>query len=298
MSIKRLSLAVVVLLVAIAKANACSRIYTSIESTITIADTIFVGTVKSVTKDGLLQVDVQETLKGRVNEKVKLKGFPYKSSAVTSMCEIQVASVGAKYYFFAFDKRYGQNYHIASNLSDAVYPANQRRRKTIKELLAKEAPSSDWRFSASTGLYARLVTGKRSYKGKEELNLSIIFLNHTNRNLTLNYRTWPKSEHSYCNLLISSKKGKVAAVPVPIDRSKIENYFSKHGHRYDHVLTKDSSFEFGISSISTAQKGYGYKEKLNFQYYPLSPGSYNIAASCKNFFGATINTNSIKVKIV
>ncbi len=142
------------------------------------------------------------------------------------------------------------------------------------------------------------MTGKRSYKEKEELNLGVVFLNHTNRDLTFNYRTWPKREHSYCDLLISSTKGKVAAVPVPIEKSKIESYFSKYGHRYDHVLTKDNSFEFGISSVITARPGYGHKEKLNFQYYPLSPGSYDIAASCKNFFGTTINTNSIKIEII
>ena len=112
MFVKRLSLIAVMLLVVIDRTNACSRFYASIESTAVIADTIFVGTVKSITKDGLLRVVVQETLKGRVGEQVNLKGFPHKNSAANIMCEIQVASVGEKYYFFAFDKRYGRNYHI------------------------------------------------------------------------------------------------------------------------------------------------------------------------------------------
>lgn len=178
-----------------------------------------------------------------------------------------------------------------------VRTVNKNNRKAIKDTLAKNPPSSDWRFSASTGLYTRLMAAKKQYKVDEDISLTIVFLNHTNRDLVFNYKTWPKSEHSYCDLTISSSEGAVDAVPVPIEKSKIEDYFSEHGHSYDRVVKTDSSFRFGIGSVTTAKRGYGYKEKLNFHYYPLQPGIYDIAASCGNFFGTTINTNSITVEV-
>ncbi len=281
----------------LSETSACTRSFLSIDDATATVDTIFSGTVKSITQDGLLNVTVHEALKGQIKNDVKLKGFPFKETGLTSMCNIEVAAVGKKYYFFVFDKQYGKNYYIAGDQNDALRRVNKDNEKAIQEALVKNSPSSDWRYSVWTGLYVRLMADKSSFNVDEQLNLTILFLNHTYRDLLFKYRTWPKTDHSYCDLSISSSEGTVEPVPVPITQSKIEKYFAKHGHSYDRVLKADSSYRFGVRRVMSAKSGYGYKEKLNFHYYPLQPGVYDIAASCKNFFGATIETKSITVEI-
>ncbi len=278
-------------------ATACTRSHQSIDKIAAIADVIFMGRVESIDPNGILKVRTEEQLKGDVPTNVKLKGFHTELNRFYSFCGIEVASVNQKYYFFALQKKVGQDLYLAANSSDALVRVNDENKTDVVSAIKNKSHSSEWRLNQSIGVSARLVTHKTNFNVGENISFDIILLNLSNERLEFNYRTWPPNEHSYCDLLISSVKGTVEPRAVPIDRSKIEKYFSEHGHSYQKVLDSDSLMRFGVGPINTAKPGYGYKEKLNFSYYPLQPGTYEIAASCVNFFGSTVKTNSISVEI-
>ncbi len=72
----------------------------------------------------------------------------------------------------------------------------------------------------------------------------------------------------------------VAAVESPhVKKEEYTEFFSKFPTMYEVEVLPGQDGHFLLRSVNTAKPGWGYKEDLDFRYYPMSkPGLYEIGA--------------------
>jgi len=140
----------------------------------------------------------------------------------------------------------------------------------------------------------------RSDKG--EINLLVLMRNTGQSAVDFTYKSWPEEEQSKCSLQIENlaSKKRVEAKEVPIAKKDIVDYFSKHGRSYQTKIEPGESHLHRLPRVTTAGRGWGYKEELGFRYYPLSqPGEHSISAECSNLLGpgSVITTEALTVTL-
>jgi hypothetical protein len=119
------------------------------------------------------------------------------------------------------------------------------------------------------------------YKVGEPVLLWAGYRNVSDRDIELRYRDWPLESHTRWHLRVERRgAGVVAALRHPhVDTTQIREFFSRNGHRFQMRLRPGEAFFLYLDRINVAEPGWGYRERLDFLYYPLtSPGEYTITA--------------------
>ena len=143
------------------------------------------------------------------------------------------------------------------------------------------------------GVAVIAVPEKFTYKSGEVIHLMIGYKNLSAAEVVLRYRDWPLDVHSHWRLEILSQAGRtLPPSPHPhISRGEIREYFSRHGHSFRMPLKPGQSFFIHVDRINSAEPGWGYKERLDFKYYPMTgPGKYSIRVTGHNLYGGTAMT--------
>ncbi len=161
------------------------------------------------------------------------------------------------------------------------------------KLIASAVELSPAWSQTQNGLSTLLTAEKFRVKADEELNLWIGYKNTSNQSITFKYRDWPIDEHTYATLNIKSEMGDdVKAFPHPaLTQEDINDYFSKFQRSYEITLEPKKENFFALQKINSAKPGFGYKEELDFKYYPMTkPGKYTVTATMRNFLNNSLLT--------
>src|SRR5262249_45648182 len=151
----------------------------------------------------------------------------------------------------------------------------------IKDAVAKPQPASPWKSNA-TNLDTRLVRAAGG-ANKDDVDLLVLLRNTGKSPRTFEYRDWPLATKSQCSLEVVNlaTKQKAAAKDVPIPKQDIADYFSKYGSHFTVKIAPGESHVMPLWRVTTAKKGWGYKEELGFRFYPVTtPGRHSVAAQC------------------
>jgi hypothetical protein len=120
------------------------------------------------------------------------------------------------------------------------------------------------------------------------------YRNATRRDIMLRYRDWPLSSHTHWVLRVErSGTAAVKSLPHPhVGAARIRDFFSRSGHRFDYTLKPGESFFLYLDRVNVAEAGWGYRERLDFRYYPMaSPGEYALSGVGR-FFHAGLPVTS------
>jgi len=154
------------------------------------------------------------------------------------------------------------------------------------KLVASAVELSPAWSQTQNGLSTLLTAEEFRIKADDELNLWVGYKNTSNQSITFRYRDWPLDTHTYVTLDVKSETGDdVKAFPHPtLTQEDIKDYFSKFPRSYEITLEPQKESFFALRKINSAKPGWGYKEELNFKYYPMTkPGKYTITATMHNF---------------
>src|SRR5262249_32915805 len=125
------------------------------------------------------------------------------------------------------------------------------------------------------------------------------YRNQSPRAITLRYRDWPLASHTHWDLRVERVgAGVVAPVAHPhVDQAAIRDFFSRNPHTFDLTLKPGEAFFLFVDRINSAEPGWGYKERLDFQFYPMStPGEYPISAIGRFYPpGTALATRALRV---
>jgi hypothetical protein len=135
------------------------------------------------------------------------------------------------------------------------------------------------------GLSTTIVPEKYRVRASEELNLFIGCRNVSGQKITLKYSDWPLETHTFWELSIVPQGGApiIAEKHPTLTPESINEYFSKFPHPYEVTLEPNQEFFYQVQRVNSAKQGWGYKQELDFKFYPMTAaGAYDIAARCKN----------------
>lgn len=169
--------------------------------------------------------------------------------------------------------------------------------KQIETLLALTPAWSE----PQDGLSTTIVPDKYHLAPGEELNLFIGCRNVSDHKITLKYSDWPLATHTFWELAIVPQGGAavVAEKHPTLTPESINDYFSRFPRTYDVTLEPNQEFFYSIQRVNSAKQGWGYKEELDFKFYPVTAaGAYDITARCKNLrSGTDIVAKGLKIWI-
>ncbi|HEV8321736.1 MAG TPA: hypothetical protein VG389_09000 [Myxococcota bacterium] len=139
-------------------------------------------------------------------------------------------------------------------------------------------PGSTWRAGAA-GVRALLVADRDTYRPTDEISLKLFVQNRGPRPVAYQVLSWPRAAHTYVALRVTAGPAIIAPVPVPwLTDAEIASYFAKRG-KFSSPLYPGSLQAFRLDRINRAEKGWGYKEELDFASYPVAaPGEYAVSA--------------------
>jgi hypothetical protein len=139
------------------------------------------------------------------------------------------------------------------------------------------------------------------YQAGEPILVWAGYRNVSRRDIVLRYRDWPLSSHTHWVLRVErAGAGAVEALPHPhVDAAGIRDFFSRNGHRFDYTLKPGEAFFLYLDRVNVAEAGWGYRERLDFRYYPMSsPGEYAISAAGRFFHaGPAITSRLFRVRV-
>jgi hypothetical protein len=119
------------------------------------------------------------------------------------------------------------------------------------------------------------------YRTGEPIILWAGYRNVSRQDIVLRYRDWPLESHTHWDLRVERVgTGPVSPIAHPhVDPAGIRDFFSRNAHRFDQPLKPGESFFLYLDRINSAEAGWGYKERIDFRYYPMAaPGEYAISA--------------------
>jgi hypothetical protein len=196
---------------------------------------------------------------------------------------------GRTYLFLLFDRLPGEASWRTIDLVDGVV---ELENPVAREILRTNGASTPWKRGAD-GMWLKAVVAKSVFAVNEEIDVLMIFRNAAAARRELRYRSWPPSERSSCLI----EGAGVAGVPVPIAQSEIDEYFSRLRPAFDFELGPGETLEWYLDRITTAARGWGYKERLDFQYFPMKPGSYEVNVTCHGFGGESLRAEGLRFAI-
>jgi hypothetical protein len=82
-----------------------------------------------------------------------------------------------------------------------------------------------------------------------------------------------------------------------VDAAQVREFFSRNPHRFEQRLRPGETFFLYLDRINVAEPGWGYRECLDFPYYPMAvPGEYTISAVGRFFHpGMPVATRPLRV---
>ncbi|MBI2377726.1 MAG: hypothetical protein HYV07_27235 [Deltaproteobacteria bacterium] len=257
------------------------------------AELVALAEVAEVTAEDRITARVTNVLKGsKPPAPIEIRGLVTVRKSRFEPCQSIVVEAGKSYIFYLLEGSRG-GARVVDPLDSVDLPDNlERARKAVEQ-------NGQASVRKQVGaLESVLVSKKRTWAKDEDVDLQVIVENGGASAIPWKLRTWPPSEHSYCELEIKGLGGKhVPPTDVPIARKDIEDYFSKHGPSGDYDVPPGRAQRLTLDRINSAKPGWGYKETLGFRYYPLPPGTYQIAARCSRYFPKTVETNPITIEV-
>lgn len=263
-------------------ASACTAGSPSPVLSIAIADLAVVAQVTAM-QNGTATVKITRAIKGSATpgESIQVHGAPAET-LLTQLCNFKGLAPGKSYVLLLWNPAGALNgYHLISSEGGI---ADASAEKQYTDALAQNHPRSPWKRNEN--LMTQLVLSPtRANNG--DLDLFVVFRNIGEKPITFAYRDLPLASKSKCTLdVVNVATGnKVAAVDVPISKTNINEYFSKHGREYDISIEPGAAHLLALRRITTAESGWGHKEELGFVYYPINAhGMHTVAATCSNLF--------------
>jgi hypothetical protein len=137
------------------------------------------------------------------------------------------------------------------------------------------------------------------YRVGEPVLLWSGYRNVSSRNIVLRYRDWPLDSHTCWHLRMERVgAGAVESLAHPhVDMNQIRDFFSRNPHRFEQTLRPGEMFFLYLDRINVAEPGWGYKERLDFRYYPMAiPGEYTMSAVGRFFHpGVPVTSRVLRV---
>jgi hypothetical protein len=194
---------------------------------------------------------------------------------------LKLSSGGTSYELMGYGSRYYSE-------KDAAEIAN----------VIKLAPA--W-AKTEEGFSTILTSESFKYRVGDEINLWVGCRNDSAADIEIKYTDWPLATHSMWKVDARHEKdGIIVAQPNPTVTAKdIDDYFSKHGRTYAVALKPGEQHWVCLQRINTAKPGWGYKEELDFKYYPMtSPGKYILSVTGENLLAkGWIKAGNIEVTL-
>jgi hypothetical protein len=262
---------------------------------IAVADLAIVGQVTAL-QNGIATVRISRALKGRAAAGEVIQVHVGTTTNPLMRCYPKGLAVGTSYVLLLWSPA-GKltSYDPIDDIGGVADPSAE---KVYADALAERYPRSPWKRNQD--LMTQLVLNPLpAHEG--DIDLFVVFRNIGAKTIEFRYQDWPIASKSKCALEVvnAATRGKVAAKDVPIAKADITDYFSKNGRKYDVSIEPGASYLFFLFRITTAQRGWGYKEELGFLYYPIStPGIHTVAATCTNLFATgSVVTDPIRLPL-
>lgn len=178
-------------------------------------------------------------------------------------------------------------YHLRRDPDAWVVLADGRAPAGLKvptEIVAAVARAGNTAWSPVSDGWSTMIVEELARAGEPPgTSLTAVIRNHSPASRTLQWRDWPREQASHVTLAVAGPAGSVAAVPTQITPDAVQAYFEPNGRAFEIALEPGEFWLFPLATIDAAPEGWGYKEALNFSYYPLvAPGKYEIVARFRN----------------
>jgi hypothetical protein len=222
----------------------------------------------------IIRVGVDQVLKGEIT-----KGST--EVMMTSMARFwgEVPWKEGGHYLLLLKRSGDQTKFEITDYGSRVYSDDQA--KEIASIIQRHPAWS----KAENGLSTLLTTEVVKYRVSDEIDLWIGCRNDSKADIELHYADWPRATSAKWKLEVRKEGGepiKAQAHPT-VTQKDIEEYFPKHGRSYSVTLKPGEFHWFTLQRINSAKPGWGYKEELDYQYYPMtSPGKYTISVTGEN----------------
>lgn len=256
------------------------------------ADAVVLVHVDKVVGLSHVKAHVLKSYKGPLAGDFEFRGAMTEKPSSKYPCRIAPVEAGGEYLLYL---QKGSNWQVVDALDGVKDPQFVTG---IEQVVARQGQHSLPNVIEEK-LEAQLIVAQKVFQQREEIQLVLFLRNLSSEPLKLKYSTWPPKEHTYCQLKINeTRRGVIEPAAVPILKADINDYFSKHGQKYEITINPSDTHTVSLERISTAKTGWGYKEQLGFKYYPMPPGKYQISAECLGFFVQPIVTNNVQVQVV
>jgi hypothetical protein len=286
------------LAIGVGDSAACDRAISALETpavAVAVADVVLAGTVTSMV-DGVATVKIASTLKGAGNgispgDSVQVRGV-IAASALDDGCGGVPIDTGKQYVFTLWSPAgsLGTFHVVDENGGVAAYSVASE--KLYRDALAKQHPHSAWKIAGD--IATRLVRSP-SPSNQGDVDLFVVLRNIGTKPVEYTYREWPRAAQSRCALTIvnTETKKRIAPKRVPIANKDITDYFSKAARTWQTAIAPGDAYLHHLYRVTTAQRGWGYKQELGFLYYPVAtPGEHVITADCANLFGRSTRSST------
>jgi hypothetical protein len=262
-----------------AGADRAAHWYAGIAGLTDFADHVVIGRVVGVAPlrppEARVTVDVQRELKGSTGRAtVDLLHRPWMGAPELGAGQVRL--------FFLHAPVAGEReYRVVDGDRGVLEPHDLVLAEAARA--AASGPTSSW-LEQHGGLRARLFPTKAAYRAGEPIDLRLVVLNGSASGLPLRWRDWPLDAHAHARLDVTRSGTPVAARGIDwLSRREVEEYFSKHGRRYELTLAPGAYHVVHLPRINSAEKGWGHKAELGFRWYPMStPGDYSISATLEH----------------
>jgi len=227
--------------------------------------------------DGEVVVHVERTLKGTAPGPTLRLGLAERGR------DSFVPTKGARFALFLSAPRTPADPHWRLlDERDAALPATPASLEKVLPHLAH--PCCAWREGAA-GVRAALLPdadGKLTFRPGDEISLRVFLQNHGTAPVTLTAVHWPRAAMTHAELTVTRARAPVAAHRIDwLGDAEIAKYFSRL-EPWRGALDPGGATVHHLQRISSAERGWGYKEDIGFVWYPLDPGDYEVSAVLKH----------------
>jgi hypothetical protein len=151
------------------------------------------------------------------------------------------------------------------------------------------------------GLSTAIVPEEFTIAESDNLDASFLVKNVGSRGILLKYHNLPLQSQTHWKLRISRETGDLV-VPLPhphLTQASMKEFEATQRHSYDTVLQPGQIVSFYLPRINSAEPGWGYKSELDFKYYPLPAGRYQMAAESHELLpGHILTTSPVRFQIL
>lgn len=191
------------------------------------------------------------------------------------------ASVSGHFSYELGSLRSGDRYllslssgHVILDGSGLYKPDFERR---VVEMVAGKPAWS----AVNGGVSVGIMPSRFQLSEEEDLDLFFIAKNVSTGTIRLLYASTPTASHTHWELLVDRSDRSTVQPKRHPDYGPIflQEFERAEGRQYQVDLGPgELSHTFYLPRINSAKPGWGYKDELDFSYYPMPPGKYAIRA--------------------